>query len=106
VEYHVHTYVSLLAMGDMLSLNITQKNDKPIVYASRFLNRAKQNYNTTKREVLVMVFSLHKFKHCLLGNKFIFYVDHMALVFLVNKPQVSRRITIFLICSKTIWQVF
>jgi hypothetical protein len=40
-----------------------------------------------------MVFTLHKFKHYLLGNKFVFYVDHMALVYLVNKPQVLRRIT-------------
>jgi hypothetical protein len=35
-----------------------------------------------------MVFSLHKFRHYFLGNKFVFYVDHMALVYLVNKPQV------------------
>jgi hypothetical protein len=35
-----------------------------------------------------MVFGLHKFKHYLLGNKFVFYVDRMALVYLVNKPQV------------------
>jgi hypothetical protein len=28
----------------------------------------------------------------MLGNKFVFYVDHMALVYLVNKPHVSRRI--------------
>jgi hypothetical protein len=27
------------------------------------------------------------------GNKFVFYVDHMALVYLVNKPQVWRKIT-------------
>jgi hypothetical protein len=33
-----------------------------------------------------MVFSLHNFKHYLLSNKFVFYVDHMALVYLVNKP--------------------
>ncbi len=39
-----------------------------------------------------MVFSLHKFKHYLLGNKFIYFINHMALVYLVNKPQVSRRI--------------
>jgi hypothetical protein len=39
-----------------------------------------------------MVFALHKFRHYLLGNKFVFYVDHMALVYLVNKPQVSGRI--------------
>jgi len=57
----------------------------------------EQNYNTTKRKVLTMVFSLHKFRHYLLGNKFVFYVDHMALVYLVNKPQVSGRITKWLL---------
>ncbi len=40
---------------------------------------------------------LHKFRHFLLGNKFVFYVNHMALVYLVNKPQVSRRITRWLL---------
>jgi hypothetical protein len=40
-----------------------------------------------------MGFALHMFKHYLLGNKFVFYVDHMVLVYLVNKPQVSRRLT-------------
>ncbi len=44
-----------------------------------------------------MVYALHKFKHFLLGNKFIFYVDHMALVYLVNKPHVSRRIAKWLL---------
>jgi hypothetical protein len=33
-----------------------------------------------------MVFDLHKFKHYLLGNKFVFDVNHIALVYLVNKP--------------------
>jgi hypothetical protein len=56
------------------------------VYAYRFLNRVKQNYNTIEREALVMVFPFHKFRHYLLGNKFFFSVDHMALVHLVNKP--------------------
>jgi len=44
-----------------------------------------------------MVYLLHKFKHFLLGNKFVFYVDHMVLLYLVNKPQMSRRITIWLL---------
>jgi hypothetical protein len=44
-----------------------------------------------------MVFALHKFKHYLLGNKFVFYVDHMALVYLVNKPQVSSRVVRWLL---------
>jgi hypothetical protein len=42
-----------------------------------------------EHEALAMVFALHKFKHDLLGNKFVFYLDHMALVHLMNKPQVS-----------------
>jgi hypothetical protein len=44
-----------------------------------------------------MVFALDKFRHYLLGNKFVFYVDHMALVYLVNKPHVSRRIAKWLL---------
>jgi hypothetical protein len=39
-----------------------------------------------------MVYVLHKFKHYLLGNKFVFYVDHMALLYLVKKPQILSRI--------------
>jgi hypothetical protein len=35
-----------------------------------------------------MVYALHKFRHHLLSNMFTFYVDHMGLVYLVNKPQV------------------
>jgi hypothetical protein len=44
-----------------------------------------------------MVYALHKFKHFLLGNIFVFYVDYMALVYLVNKPQVFGRITRWLL---------
>jgi len=44
-----------------------------------------------------MVYVLHKFIHFLLGNKFVFYVNHMALVYLVNKPHVSRRIAKWLL---------
>jgi hypothetical protein len=44
-----------------------------------------------------MVFALQKFKHYLLGNKFVFYMDHMALVYLVNKPQASGKITKWLL---------
>ncbi len=81
----------------MLSQNLTRKTDQLVMYASRLLNRAKQNYNTIKKEALVMVFSLHKFRHYLLGNKFVFYVNHMALVYLVNKSYVSRIITRWLL---------
>ncbi len=67
------------------------------MYVSRLLNKVKHNYNTIEKEALTMVFALHKFRYYLLGNKFIFYVDHMAMVYLVNKPQVLGRITRWLL---------
>jgi hypothetical protein len=32
-----------------------------------------------------MVYVFHKFHHYLLGKTFVFYVDHMALLYLVRK---------------------
>jgi hypothetical protein len=86
MEFHVHIDASLLAIGGLLIQNIIRKSDQPIVYAYRLFNSAKENYWTIERKALAMVFALHKFKHYLLGNKFVFYVDHIALVYLVNKP--------------------
>jgi hypothetical protein len=39
------------------------------MYASKLLN------TTIEGEALVMVYALHKFRHYLLGNQFVFYVD-------------------------------
>jgi hypothetical protein len=44
-----------------------------------------------------MVYALHKFRHYLLSNMFTFFVDHMALVYLVNKPQVYGILTKWLL---------
>lgn len=35
-----------------------------------------------------MVHAVNKFCHYLLSNRFIFYVDYLALQYLINKPQV------------------
>ncbi len=53
---------------------------------SRLFYSTKRNYTTTKKKALAMVYALHKFWHYLLGNGFTFYVNLMALVYLVNKP--------------------
>ena len=33
-----------------------------------------------------MIYSVNKFRHYLLGRNFVFYVDHQALLYLLNKP--------------------
>ena len=71
--------------------------DFPISYASRQLISAKRNYTTTEREGLAMVYAVKKFRHYL-ANKFVFYTDHQALLYLVNKPcQTGRIVRWFLI---------
>jgi hypothetical protein len=44
-----------------------------------------------------MVFSLHKFIHYLLDSKFVFLCKSYDLVYLVNKPHVSRKIARWLL---------
>ncbi len=76
----MHTNAYLSVVGAMLTQNPTGK------YASKLLNKTKYNYTNIEKEALAMVYVLHKFRHFLLGKKFVFYVDHMALIYLVNKP--------------------
>ena len=74
--------------------------DYPIVYSSRKLNKAERNYSTTEREALGMVFALQKYRHYLLANPFIFYTDHQALKYLINKPLHHGRIYRWLLFFK------
>jgi hypothetical protein len=97
VELHVHTYASLLDVGALLAQNIGWKRDQLVVCVFKFLNNVKQNHYTTKEGALTMVFELHKFKHYILENNFLFYVYHMALIYLINKPHVSRIIAWWLL---------
>jgi hypothetical protein len=89
MEFHVHTNASNLLVGVMLAQNPTGKCDQPIAYAFRLLNNVEKNYTTTKRGALAMIYVLHKFRHYLLGKKFIFYINHMTLLYLIKKLQLS-----------------
>jgi hypothetical protein len=39
-----------------------------------------------------MIYVIKKFHHYLLGNNFTFFVDHQALIYLVNKPTITGQI--------------
>src|SRR5271170_6870742 len=90
--FHVHIDASNYAVGAILAQPGEHNMDFPISYASRQLNVAKKNYTTTEREGLTMVYSVKKFRHYLLANHFVFFVDHQALLYLVNKPCSTGRI--------------
>jgi len=65
-----------LCIGVMLGQNPNNTIDRLIFYASRLMSSAKKNYTATEKEALVMIYAVKKFRHYLLGNNFIFFVDH------------------------------
>lgn len=72
------------AVGVMLG----QKKDRKmhiIYYASRTLDEEKINYATTKKELLVVVFSIVKFHPYLVGFKIIVYTYHATIRYLLSK---------------------
>ena len=44
-----------------------------------------------------MVYVVQKFHHYLLATPFVFYVDHQALLYMVNKPIIQGRISRWLL---------
>ena len=85
-EFHVHVDASCIVLGAMLTQAGEGELDHLITFASKKLSKVENNYSTTEREGLAMVYVLQKFRHYLLGRHFKMYIDHSSLKYLVNKP--------------------
>ncbi|KAI3776250.1 hypothetical protein L1987_46023 [Smallanthus sonchifolius] len=57
----------------------------PIYYASKTLNDTQENYTTTEKELLAVVFAFDKFRSYLVLSKTIVFTDHAALRYLFQK---------------------
>ncbi|KAD4983021.1 hypothetical protein E3N88_19692 [Mikania micrantha] len=72
-----------------------QRRDKhfhPIYYASKTLNDAQENYTTTEKELLAVVFAFDKFRSYLVLSKTTVFTDHSALRFLFTKKDAKPRL--------------
>ena len=87
--FYIFVHASNVAIGSVLSQKDEKKHDHPIYFANLQLMQAERNYIVTQREALGMIFSVQKFCYYL----FVFHVDHDALKYMINKPQLSGRIT-------------
>ena len=58
-----------------------------IYYASTTLNDAHSNYSTTKKEMLIVVFALEKFRSYFICGKIILFTNHVALKYLLTKAK-------------------
>ena len=69
-------------------------DEHPIAYASKTLNSAQRNYNTSGLEALALVWGLEHFKTYCKGHPCTVITDHNALTYLVaNKESTNSRIT-------------
>jgi hypothetical protein len=87
-KFHVHIDASNYAIGMMLAQNPKDIMDKPIYYANQLMTKVQKNYSTMKKEALMLIYTIKRFHHYLLGNNFMFFVDHQVLTYLVNKPTI------------------
>ena len=83
--------VSDYAMGAVLGQKI-DKMFRVIYYASKTFNEAQENYSTTEKEMLAMVFACEKFRPYILGSHVIIHTDHAVIKYLMAKKEVKPRL--------------
>ena len=72
-----------------------QRKDKifrAIYYARRTFNEAQENYSTTEKEMLAIVFACEKFRPYILGSHIIIHTDHAAIKYLMSKKEAKPRL--------------
>ncbi|KAA0062295.1 hypothetical protein E5676_scaffold313G003510 [Cucumis melo var. makuwa] len=80
-----------VVIGAMLG----QKNDKviyPIYNMSKTLNEAQENYTTTEKELLAVVFAIEKYVSYIVGSKVTIHSDHFAIRYLMVKKDAQPQL--------------
>ena len=70
----------------------TEKIFKTIYYASKTFNEAQENYSTTEKEMLAMMFAREKFRPYILESHVIIHADHAAIRYLMAKKEAKPRL--------------
>ena len=79
------------AVGAMLGQRY-EKNLHSIYFISELLNEAQQNYTTTEKELLAVVYAVDKFRSYIIGYKIICHTDHSVIRYLFNKKDVKPKL--------------
>ncbi|KAD5316739.1 hypothetical protein E3N88_16685 [Mikania micrantha] len=79
------------AVGVVLGQRV-DKHFHPIYYASKTLDAAQENYTTTEKELLAVVYAFDKFRSYLVLSKTAVYTDHAALRYLFAKKDAKPRL--------------
>ena len=90
-DYEIMCNASDYEMGAVLGQR-TENIFKAIYYASKTFNEAQENYSTTEKEMLAMVFSCEKFRPYILGSHVIIHTSHATIRYLMAKKEAEPRL--------------
>ena len=90
-EFEIMCDANDFAMGVVLGQKV-EKVFKAIYYARKTFNEAQENYSTTEKEMLAIVFACEKFRPYILGSHVIIHTDHAAIKYLMEKKEVKVRL--------------
>ena len=90
-EFEIMCDASDYAMGAVSGQRI-EKIFKTIYYVRKTFNEAQENYYTTEKEMLAMVFTYEKFRPYILGSHVIIHIDHAAIKYLMTKKDGKLRL--------------
>ena len=79
------------AMGAIFGQR-TVKIFKAIYYVNKTFNEAQENYSTTEKEMLEMVFDCENFRPYILGSYVIIHIDHEKIKYLMSKRDAKPRL--------------
>lgn len=88
----LRTDASNYALGAALLQGESPNQEHPIEYASRLLTPAEQNYSTTEREALAVVWAVERFRGYIDGHQINVMTDHQPLKWLFTLKSPSGRL--------------
>ena len=82
-QYILDTDASHNSIGAVLS-QLQNGEERVLCYASKTLTKSQRRYCITRKELLAIYVFVLKFKHYLIGSRFLVRTDHQALKWLLN----------------------
>ncbi len=88
----IYTDASTTAIGAILTQKDDEGREHVVQYLSHQLTDVQTRWGTTEREAYAIIYAMAKFRHYILGTKFIVYTDHMPLKSLFTAEMKNARV--------------